>query len=261
MEITAPSHWRCIDFLSDIHLDASEPETFALWSAYMATTEADAIFILGDLFEVWVGDDVLVTPGSFEHKAVDVICAASTRAQLYIMVGNRDFLMGPSLMVQCGATALSDPSTLTFGGQRFVLSHGDALCLADTEYQAFRSMVRSPGWQEEFLAKPLKERQSIAKSIRAQSEHKKRGGTDYADVDPQAAAGLLQSLRASTLIHGHTHKPGEERLSDERKRIVLSDWVANAKPPRADVIRLSAVAGDSLTVSRLSPYSIAKAGD
>lgn len=261
MEINAPSHWRCVDFLSDIHLDAAEPLTYALWSSYMANTRADAIFILGDLFEVWVGDDVLATPDSFEQSAVATLHCAAQRAALYVMVGNRDFLMGPRLMAQCGATALTDPCTLQFGGQRFALSHGDALCIDDIDYQTFRTLVRSPAWQKEFLAKPLQERQAIAKSIRAQSESKKRSAIDYADVNPQAASQLLVGLQANTLIHGHTHKPGTVSLADGRKRLVLSDWVAQASPARADVIRLRLDDAGNFSVSRLSPEAIARAGD
>lgn len=145
--------------------------------------------------------------------------------------------------------------------QRIALSHGDALCTGDTEYQNFRSLVRSSAWQAEFLAKPLQERQAIAQSIRAQSESKKRSSADYADVGPQAATQLLDTLHANTLIHGHTHRPGAVSLADGRERLVLSDWVAQATPPRADIIRLRLDDNENLTVSRLSPDAIARAED
>lgn len=258
MEITAPSHWRCVDFISDIHLDASEPQTFALWSAYLAATRADAVFILGDLFEVWVGDDVLIAPGTLERAAVTALHAAGTRLNLYLMAGNRDFLMGPALMAQCAATAVSDPCVLIFSGRRWVLSHGDALCTADTNYQAFRQLVRSPAWQSEFLAKPLLERQAIARAIRAQSESRKLHTAVYADVNPEAATQLLLAHHATALIHGHTHKPATIPLNDGLERIVLSDWVADIEPPRADVIRLQCDAHSNPQISRLSPGAIVR---
>lgn len=261
MELTAPSHWRCVDFISDIHLDKAQPKTFDLWSAYLANTTADAVFILGDLFELWVGDDVLNESSSFEHSAVAVLRSASERLSLHVMVGNRDFLMGTTLMAACGAVALADPSVLTFHSKRFVLSHGDALCTADTDYQAFRQMVRSPNWQADFLAKPLPQRQEIARSIRLQSESKKQSVSEYADVDTQAALELLNLHKSQTLIHGHTHKPATIALPGGSQRIVLSDWVANMSPPRADVIRLTCNANSGPRVDRLSPAAIAKVED
>jgi UDP-2,3-diacylglucosamine hydrolase len=261
MELIAPSDWRQIDFLSDIHLDAAEPATFALWQAYLANTPADAVFILGDLFELWIGDDTLNSPQGFEHQCVSALKAVASRLNLFIMVGNRDFLMGQALMSQCHARPIEDPCTLVFNDQRFVLSHGDALCTADTEYQAFRKMVRSPQWQRDFLNKPLIERQGIARSLRAQSESKKNSGTTYADVDPQTALALLESHRADILIHGHTHRPGQMDLSKGKSRLILSDWVANASPPRADVLRLQVAEQSKATITRLIGLAIANAQD
>jgi len=139
-----------------------------------------------------------------------------------------------------------------------VLSHGDALCTADTEYQAFRKLVRSPQWQRDFLSKPLSERQAIARSIRKQSESRKSAGESYADVDPISASDLLCEEDADLLIHGHTHRPGQVTLPKGKMRLVLSDWVASAKPTRADVLRLTA--GEStLEVKRLTGEAIATA--
>ncbi len=247
--LLAPPHWRQIDFISDVHLQHGEPATFLAWQHYLQSTPADAVFILGDLFEVWVGDDTLgaSSEASFEDACVDVLKAASQRLTLFFLHGNRDFLLGAGFAQASGATLLDDPCCLSFAGERWLLSHGDALCLEDTDYLTFRQQVRHPDWQRAFLAKPLEERQAIARSLRMQSEARKKSGVDYADVDKEAACTLLQSAQASTLIHGHTHKPADHELhcktSTEApqaplKRLVLSDWDASASPPRTEVLRL-----------------------
>jgi UDP-2,3-diacylglucosamine hydrolase len=156
------------------------------------------------------------------------------------MHGNRDFLVGQALMTSCGATLLADPTVLDFDGQRWLLSHGDALCLDDTEYLQFRRQVQQPAWQEAFLAKPLAERKAIARSLRTQSEARKHSGAVYADVDNTAARQWLQAAGAQTLIHGHTHRPANHDLGQGLQRVVLSDWDAAATPPRAEVLRLNA---------------------
>ena len=259
MELAAPSHWKTVDFLSDIHLDAGERETFELWRAYLENTHADAVFILGDLFEVWVGDDALDQHHPFEQACVTALRSAGERLNLFIMTGNRDFLMGSALMKNCGAQALPDPTVLIFNGQRFVLSHGDALCTGDTEYQAFRKLVRSPQWQHTFLSKPLTERQAIAREIRSKSETKKSSGDWYADVDATAALDLLRTHDSTTLIHGHTHRPGQVHLGNGHTRWVLSDWVVNATPPRADVLRLTANGVSATHLTRLQGTAVTTA--
>ena len=231
--------WRAIDFISDLHLQASEPATFQAWQSYMQTTPADALFILGDLFEVWVGDDVLEEHG-FEHRCAQVIQQTAAHVPTFFMHGNRDFLVGSGMMTACNTTLLADPAVLIFNHQRWVLSHGDALCLGDTAYMAFRQQVRSTEWQQAFLAKPLAERQAIARGLRQQSEARKKSGAEYADVCPQAARQLLVHAKASTLIHGHTHKSATHDLGNGLQRVVLSDWDAAATPPRAEVMRLTA---------------------
>jgi len=263
MEITAPSRWRCIDFISDIHLHHGDHATFATWRAYVRATPADALFILGDLFEVWVGDDALdldLDPG-FEAQCVDVLHEASQRLDLYIMAGNRDFLMGSALMQACKATLLEDPCILSFGGERALLTHGDALCLADTDYQQFRAMVRSAQWQTKFLARPLPERQAIARGIRAQSESHKQAGTSYADVDTDAATAMLAANACQRMVHGHTHRPGIHALGNNTSRTVLSDWVSDLVPPRGDVLRLTLRDTGPAHWSRLSPASASSSPD
>ena len=242
-ELQAPAAWSTVDFISDLHLTADEPVTLATWQRYMETSPADALFILGDLFEVWVGDDA-VSPSSspalsFEDRCMQVMAGASSRMALFFMHGNRDFLVGQRLMDLCHATLLNDPTVLHFAGERFLLSHGDALCLADTEYLQFRQQVRSSAWQDSFLAKPLTERQSIARGLRTQSEARKQSGQTYADVNTDAAKEWLTAAGARTLIHGHTHQPRQHELGDKQRRVVLCDWDATATPPRVEVLRLT----------------------
>lgn len=237
----ALASWRTVDFISDLHLQASEPATFKAWQRYMHSTPADAMFILGDLFEVWVGDDVLHS-GSFESQCAAVIRQTAAHSPVFFMHGNRDFLAGSRLMLACNATWLADPSVLIFNNQRWLLSHGDALCLGDVDYMQFRQRVRSPAWQQAFLAQPLADRQAIARGLRQQSEARKHSGTDYADVDSQAARQLLQDADALTLIHGHTHQPATHDLGRGLQRIVLSDWHVTPQPAgasRAEALRLT----------------------
>jgi UDP-2,3-diacylglucosamine hydrolase len=237
-ELTAPPAWRTIEFISDLHLHAGEPATFDAWRHYMRDTSADAIFVLGDLFEVWVGDDAAAEPG-FAADCAAVLQAAAAHASVFFMHGNRDFLVGEGFLQSCGATLLADPTVLTFAGRRWLLTHGDLLCLGDTEYLRFREQVRAPSWQQAFLAKPLAERRAIAMSMRTQSESRKQSGAAYADVDPAAAVAWMQAADAQTLIHGHTHRPADHAMPGGQ-RIVLTDWDAAAVPPRMEALRLSA---------------------
>jgi len=238
-ELIAEPVWQAVDFISDLHLQASEHATFKLWQRYMQTTPADAVFILGDLFEVWVGDDVLQEPG-FEQQCAQVLQQTAGRVPTFFMHGNRDFMVGKSMMSACNTRLIDDPTVLIFNHKRWLLSHGDALCLDDVDYMQFRQQVRSADWQQAFLAKPLAERQAIARGLRLQSEERKASGVEYIDVDPHAARRLLQQTESVTLIHGHTHKPAIHDLGDGMRRVVLSDWDAAATAPRAEVLRLTA---------------------
>ncbi len=253
MYIDAPPQWGCVDFISDLHLQVADTATFDAWSHYLHDTTADAVFILGDLFEVWVGDDVLSDGASFEARCTQVLAEAATLRSVYIMHGNRDFLMGQQLMAACGAQLLSDPCVLTLAGERWVLTHGDALCLDDLPYQEFRTSVRSAAWQQAFLAKPLAERQQIARALRDQSEARKAVETQYADVDTTAAIALLREANAHHMIHGHTHKPGHHVLGHHLERTVLSDWDLLAHIPRAEVLRITASTTARERVRRIAP--------
>jgi UDP-2,3-diacylglucosamine hydrolase len=246
-ELQAPAAWRMADVISDLHLQAADLATFEAWRRYMRETPADAIFILGDLFEVWVGDDAARQPG-FAADCAAVLQAAAARRAVFFMHGNRDFLVGEGFLRACRTTLLSDPTVLGFGGHRWLITHGDALCLADAEYLRFRAQVRAPSWQREFLAKPLEERQAIAKGLREQSENRKRSVGEYPDIDGAAASAWLDAADAQVLIHGHTHRPADLPLG-QRRRIVLSDWDAAATPPRLQALRLTAAGAQRIALS------------
>ncbi len=214
----------------------------------MGQTLADAVFILGDLFEVWVGDDAAQQPG-FLADCAQVLRATSTRTALFFMHGNRDFLVGQAFLKEHGVALLADPTVLGFAGHRWLLTHGDALCLGDVDYLRFREQVRSVQWQQAFLAKPLAEREAIGRALREQSEARKRTGEAYADVDSHAATQWLSAGNATAMIHGHTHRPADHVLPDGRPRIVLSDWDAGSAPARMEVLRLTAAGAQRLRLS------------
>jgi UDP-2,3-diacylglucosamine hydrolase len=238
-----------VDLISDLHLQASEPATFEAWRHYMASTPADAVLILGDLFEVWVGDDA-ATEDPFLQSCAQVLRQTAERLHVAFMHGNRDFLVGPRFLSGCGVHALSDPSVLLLGDQRILLSHGDALCLDDHAYQAFRQQVRSADWQTEFLAKHLQERLALARAMRVQSESQQQSGSVYADADALMALNWLHAAGADCLVHGHTHQPADHALG-ARQRHVLSDWSLDHAPARAQVFRLQR--GGDVTRLDLTP--------
>ena len=259
-ELIAPERWACIDFISDLHLQAGDTATLATWRAYLSSSPADALVILGDLFEVWVGDDVLGAAGgiggadSFESNCCHALLAAAQQRSLFLLHGNRDFLLGPAFAEAAGLSLLADPTVLVFGGKRWLLSHGDELCLDDTEYQQFRQQVRGASWQRDFLSQPLAARQSTARALRRQSEARKQSGMAYVDLDPTATRAALRLNGAHTLIHGHTHRPATHDLGDGLQRVVLTDWDLTAARPRAEALRLSldyANPGASVLVQRI----------
>ena len=246
-QLQAPVSWRTAEVISDLHLQAGQAGTFEAWRRFMRDTPADAVFILGDLFEVWVGDDAAGEPG-FAADCAAVLQAAAARLTVFFMHGNRDFLVGEGFLQACGATLLPDPTVLGFAGRRWLLTHGDALCLADTEYMRFRAQVRAPSWQRQFLSEPLARRQAIARGLREQSEARKQSGAAYHDVDSAAAAAWLDAADAQVLIHGHTHRPADHALG-KRQRIVLSDWDAASAPPRLQALRLTAAGAERVALS------------
>ena len=260
-ELVAPASWRSVELVSDLHLHAGDAATHAAWLAYLArSARPDALFILGDLFEVWVGDDLLAPDENdadpdrlFWRACAQALQRYAAHTPTFFIAGNRDFLIGAEGLARCGLQGLHDPTLLVFAGQRWLLSHGDALCVADTDYQHFRAQVRSAAWQRDFLAQPLAEREAIARGLRARSEARKRElGPDpslWADVDSAAASDWLSAAQAATLIHGHTHRPGEHALAPGQRRLVLSDWDLNAQPPRAELLRLSAAGAERVALA------------
>lgn len=237
-ELTAPPNWGVIDFLSDLHLAPELPATLTALRRHLQASPADAFILLGDIFEVWIGDDARFH--DFEAECLALLRA--TDRPLFFMAGNRDFLLGEAMARDAGLSLLADPCVLQAFGRRLLLSHGDALCLADADYQRFRAQVRGADWQREFLARPLAERRALARQMRDASRAAQRGldPMSWADVDATAAADWLRRARCQVLLHGHTHRPAVHELGDGLQRWVLSDWDLDASVPRADVLRLSA---------------------
>lgn len=237
-ELDAPAHWQAIEFISDLHLGPATPRTFDAWARYLRDTQADAVYMLGDVFEVWVGDDAANEAGCFERQCADVLREAAARRTIGFMAGNRDFLLGPSLLEQLGLQGLPDPLLLRAFGQSLLLTHGDLLCTADTAYQGFRKQVRSEAWQSAFLARPLAERRALAQQMRDASRDAQRQlpPSMWSDVDDAEASQWLAQVQSTALLHGHTHKPAVHRLA-QGQRYVLSDWDFDAPAPRGDVIR------------------------
>lgn len=250
--LTPPPGCRYIDVVSDLHLGPQVPATAQAFRDYLARTPADGLLLLGDVFEVWIGDDLLEAPDSFEGPIVADLRRASERLAIGFQHGNRDFLVGAGFADRAGCQLLPDPVALELGGQRLLLMHGDALCLDDEKYQAFRREVRSPAWGEAFLARALPQREAIAAQMRAASEaRKQQGATEtYGDLDRAAMVAALTTASATQLIHGHTHRPATEALGDGLRRWVLSDWdlEPGCERPRAEVLRL----GADGSVTRLS---------
>lgn len=237
--ISAPSSWKCIDFISDLHLDASRPHTFDAWKRFLAKTAGQAVFILGDLFEAWIGDDVC-RQDVFEAEAISALHQAAQCRWVGFLPGNRDFLVGSDLLQQIGVHPVSDPAVLEAHGQRVLLTHGDLLCLEDVSYQRFRLQVRDPNWQRFFLAKPLSERRELARNMRDASRQNQNDMAAWADVDPGAALDWLIQAQCNVLVHGHTHRPGSQSLAPSYERHVLTDWELDGSgPTRAEVLRLT----------------------
>ena len=235
----APPAWRAIEFISDLHLCAELPRTTQAWQHYLARSDADAVFILGDLFEAWVGDDA--RQEGFEAMATESLTRASSLRRVAFMAGNRDFLVGAEMLQACGVAALPDPTLLSAWGQRVLLTHGDALCLDDHEYQAFRTTVRGEAWRDDFLRRPLAERRELARQMRdaSQASQRARGPLQCGDVDGAAAIAWMNACNSRILVHGHTHRPGSQALAPGYTRHVLCDWDQDTDAPRAQVLRLT----------------------
>jgi UDP-2,3-diacylglucosamine hydrolase len=217
-----------IHLISDLHLSEDTPDLSQLFSESLLSWSGkiDALYILGDLFEYWIGDD---DDSPFIQSIQNIMLQFSSRTSLFVMHGNRDFLLGSAFARRSGATLISDPTELVHAGQRYLLSHGDALCSDDLVYQQFRSQSRNPAWQQAMLARPLAERRAIARQARLSSQASKQanGLNAISDVTDTAVHALLDEHHWPVLIHGHTHRPAVHRLSLKDKtsqRWVIADW-------------------------------------
>lgn len=218
-------------FVADLHLRPERPDLSRAFLEFLQqdVPGADALYLLGDIFEAWIGDDAPM-PGL--EAIYDELAALSARGTaLYFQHGNRDFLVGQAFLDTLGARALPDQQLISVPGGQALLMHGDQLCTDDTEYQAFRAQVRNPVWQQQFLSQTVEERLAIARQLRAAS--KARGAeksADIMDVNPQAVSDALQQAGVDLLIHGHTHRPAihdDQIRAGSGTRIVLGDWDEN----------------------------------
>ena len=230
-------------FISDLHLQPAQPHTCAAFFAFLAerAMAAQALYLLGDLFEYWAGDDDLDSP--FNQSIVQAIRAVSdSGVRVYWIAGNRDFLVGPAFAAACGLTLLDEPHVADFKGQRITLVHGDAQCTGDLNYMAFRQQVRDPAWQAQFLAMPLAQRKAIIANLREGSrEAHSTKSMEIMDVSQQAVSQLLAATGSSILIHGHTHRPALHVSADgAQRRFVLPDWEPQDDPPRGGWIAITA---------------------
>ncbi len=248
--VHAPPSWRCIDFISDIHLHEGLPKTTEALGAYLRSTPADAVFILGDLFEAWVGDDM--RSQAYEAACTQMLAQAGQRLHLAIMVGNRDFLLGPDALQACHAHNMVDPTVLHAFGKTVLTIHGDELCLADASYLKFRAQVRQNAWQQAFLSAPLTVRLAQARQMREASQAHQQGQIKpegYADVDEGNAGAWMQAAGADTLVHGHTHQPQSQAFGlPGGTRHVLSDWDLDHGQPRAEVLRWQATGFERISL-------------
>ncbi|HEU4663886.1 MAG TPA: UDP-2,3-diacylglucosamine diphosphatase [Dokdonella sp.] len=225
-------------FISDLHLDASRPQITRLFVDFVReeASQASALYILGDLFEAWIGDDA----GDETSDAVATALAAlhSRGVPSFFIHGNRDFLLGDAYARRARMTLLPDGSVVDIEGERVLLMHGDTLCTDDAPYQAFRAQSRTPEWQRAFLARPLAERHAFAAQARAESQRYTRSAGDaITDVNEDAVAATLRAHDVRRLVHGHTHRPARHRLELDgtpAERIVLGDWYEQGSSLRID---------------------------
>ncbi|UQV44708.1 UDP-2,3-diacylglucosamine diphosphatase [Janthinobacterium lividum] len=219
-------------FISDLHLQSSHPRTSAAFLSFLEhhAQYAQALYLLGDLFEYWAGDDDLEDP--FNARMTAAIRAVSDAGvHVYWIAGNRDFLVGSGFAAAAGATLLSEPHVATIAGQRIVLLHGDAECTKDVQYMEFRAMVRQPAWQKQFLSMPLAQRKAIIDGLRQSSrEHNGEKSMDIMDVTADAVAQVFAEHASTVMIHGHTHRPALHQV-DNTLRYVLPDWECDVTAP------------------------------
>lgn len=226
-------------FISDCHLCESRPSVINAFIEFLAHTaiHADALYILGDLFEYWAGDDAI--NNGVHTPIIDALHQLSLQGvSLFVMHGNRDFLLGDGFAQATNATILSDPTLVSLYGQVTLLSHGDILCTDDVDYQRFRKEVRSDAWQAQFLNQPLSDRIAYIESVRQKSDQEKSiKSMQIMDVNSNAVTQLFASYGYPTLIHGHTHRPMQHKHQIDHhtcERWVLGDWYEQGSYLRVD---------------------------
>ena len=233
-----------LHFFSDVHLQEDEPEITKAFLEHLNKLQNLApmqVFILGDLFEAWIGDDILHQPNPWLETIIHNLKTLSHRHKVYFQHGNRDFLIQEQFEQDTGIECLPEIYQCEFEGLNLILCHGDHLCTKDHDYMQFRHLVRNPAWQKEFLSKPIQSREAFANKARGQSKmsHEKKSAT-IMDVTQTAVEHLIQTHAADLLIHGHTHRPaihsntakqepnGVQTLAFQKpqapSRIVLGDW-------------------------------------
>ena len=215
-------------FISDLHLDGTRPHITSLFETFVReeASQASALYILGDLFEAWIGDDAVDETG--ERVAAALAALHARGVPTFYIHGNRDFLLGDAYARRARMTLLPDPSVIGIEGERVLLMHGDTLCTDDAPYQAFRAQSRTAAWQRAFLARPVAERQAFAAQARVESARYTRSVADaITDVNNEAVVAALREYDVSRLIHGHTHRPKRHAIvldGEVAERIVLGDW-------------------------------------
>lgn len=215
-------------FISDLHLDSEQPEIQRQFIEFLHQDArgSDALYILGDLFEVWLGDDDNNSHHRKTIHSLKQLCRQGT--PVFIQHGNRDFLMGHQFEKDSGCTLIPDPYTIELHGQKILLMHGDLLCSDDVEYQLFRQQMRDPEWQQQTLQQPLAKRREIAKSLREKSRQQTQTkAEDIMDVTPLTVHQFMQDNKVHILVHGHTHRPEIHQWMQDNNslmRIVLGDW-------------------------------------
>ena len=238
-------------FISDLHLQPAHPATSAAFFDFLErhARRAQQLYLLGDLFEFWAGDDDIGDP--FHEQVVAALRKVSDGGtRVYWIGGNRDFLVSTGFAEAAGLTLLPETHVTEIGGQRLVLLHGDAQCTEDVKYMQFRAMVRQPAYQAQFMAMPLAQRKAIIAGMR-ESSRTEQGAKSYEimDVTPQAIGDVFTQTGTDVMIHGHTHRPALHQVGATR-RYVLPDWEPDATPPRGGWIAIDS--GGKITRHDLS---------
>ena len=222
-------------FISDLHLDESKPKTTKLFHTFIKqiikeNINGTEVYILGDLFESWIGDDY-DNPFHDEIKLL-LTSMSNSGVKVFFLFGNRDFLIGETFLSKTGIELLDDPALLTINEKRVLITHGDQMCLDDRDYQNFRAMVRNPEWQQEFLSFPISKRLKIAGETKdASKQSKQEKVIEIMDVNEKAVAAIFNEHQIDLMIHGHTHRPMKHEIVLDGKayyRYVLGDWAKDS---------------------------------